>query len=64
MALPNPPKFVLEDFIATAQSATPPELHPFFESFKSLYTRKWVSFHSFGRETTEGFSNFLDYGIS
>jgi len=40
MALPNPPKLVLDDFIATALSATPPELHPFFESFKSLYTRK------------------------
>lgn len=42
MALPTPPKLVLDDFIATALSATPRELHPYFESFKSLYTRKWV----------------------
>ena len=44
MSLPQPPKLVLDDFIATALSATPPELHPFFESFRSLYTRKCVFF--------------------
>jgi hypothetical protein len=27
---------VLEDFIAAALSAKPPELHPFIESFRSL----------------------------
>jgi hypothetical protein len=42
MSLPQPPKLVLDDFIATALSATPPELHPFFDSFRSLYTRKCV----------------------
>ncbi|KAF8200203.1 hypothetical protein BJ912DRAFT_898190 [Pholiota molesta] len=40
MALQTPPKLVLDQFIATALSATPPELHPFFESFRTLYTRK------------------------
>ncbi|KAF8963313.1 hypothetical protein BDZ97DRAFT_1043520 [Flammula alnicola] len=40
MSLPTPPKLVLDDFIATALSATPAELHPFFESFRTLYTRK------------------------
>ncbi|KIM37823.1 hypothetical protein M413DRAFT_448324 [Hebeloma cylindrosporum] len=40
MALPTPPKLVLDDFIATALSSTPRELHAYFESFKSLYTRK------------------------
>ncbi|KAF9484756.1 hypothetical protein BDN70DRAFT_824894 [Pholiota conissans] len=40
MAIPTPPKLVLDEFIATALSATPAELHPYFESFKSLYTRK------------------------
>ncbi|KDR77986.1 hypothetical protein GALMADRAFT_224393 [Galerina marginata CBS 339.88] len=40
MALPTPPKLVLDEFIATALSATPAELHPFFEDFKKLYTRK------------------------
>ena len=42
MSLPQPPKLVLDDFINTALGATPPELHPFFESFRSLYTRKSV----------------------
>jgi hypothetical protein len=45
MSLPQPSKLVLDDFIATALSATPPELHPFFESFRSLYTRKCVFFN-------------------
>ncbi|PPQ77177.1 hypothetical protein CVT24_009880 [Panaeolus cyanescens] len=40
MAQTQPPKLVLDEFIGTALSATPAELHPFFESFKSLYTRK------------------------
>jgi hypothetical protein len=35
-----PPRLVLDDFIAKALSSTPPDLHPFFEAFKSLYTRK------------------------
>jgi len=44
MTLPTPPKLVLDEFIATALSATPRELHPYFESFKTLYSRKWVCF--------------------
>ncbi|PFH49278.1 hypothetical protein AMATHDRAFT_63479 [Amanita thiersii Skay4041] len=36
----RPPKLVLDEFINTAFAATPPELHPFFESFQTLYTRK------------------------
>ena len=42
MALPTPPKLILDNFISTALAATPAVLHPFFESFKSLYTRKCV----------------------
>ncbi|KAF9016310.1 hypothetical protein BDZ89DRAFT_1022829 [Hymenopellis radicata] len=34
------PKFVLDEFIAAALSGTPAGLHPFFESFRTLYTRK------------------------
>ncbi|KAE9392748.1 hypothetical protein BT96DRAFT_830219 [Gymnopus androsaceus JB14] len=34
------PKLVLDDFIATALSSTPQDLHPFFESFRTLHTRK------------------------
>jgi len=36
----KPQKLVLDEFINTALAATPPELHPFFESFRTLYTRK------------------------
>lgn len=44
---PTPaPKLVLDEFIGTALSATPSELHPFFESFKTLHTRKLVIFVS------------------
>jgi len=34
------PKFVLDEFIGTALSSTPQDLHPFFESFRTLHTRK------------------------
>jgi hypothetical protein len=35
-----PSKFVLDDFIARAVSGTPQELHPFFDKFRDLYTKK------------------------
>ncbi|RDB18179.1 putative 26S proteasome regulatory subunit rpn9 [Hypsizygus marmoreus] len=37
---PKPPKLVLDEFVATALSGTPAELHPYFESFRTLHTRK------------------------
>lgn len=40
----KPPKLDLDQFIGTAISATPAELHPYFESFRTLHTRKWVTF--------------------
>jgi len=39
----KPPKLVLDEFIATGLSATPPPLHRYFEAFRDLYTRKYVS---------------------
>ncbi|KAF8073469.1 hypothetical protein FPV67DRAFT_1410368 [Lyophyllum atratum] len=36
----KPPRLVIDEFIATALSATPPSLHPYFEAFRNLYTRK------------------------
>ncbi|XP_006455647.1 hypothetical protein AGABI2DRAFT_210106 [Agaricus bisporus var. bisporus H97] len=36
----SPPKLVLDEFISLAVTNTPTELHPFFESFKTLYTKK------------------------
>jgi 26S proteasome regulatory subunit N9 len=38
--LPKPPKLDLDEFIATALSATPAELHSYFQSFSDLHTRK------------------------
>ncbi|KAI5993264.1 hypothetical protein EDD15DRAFT_2267270 [Pisolithus albus] len=35
-----PPRLVLDEFITKALTSTPPELHPFFEAFGTLYTRK------------------------
>lgn len=40
MAASQPPKLVLDEFIGTALSATPTELHPYFEAFRNLYSRK------------------------
>ncbi|KAJ7579663.1 hypothetical protein C8J56DRAFT_280613 [Mycena floridula] len=37
---PSHPKLVLDEFIAEALSGTPPELHRFFESFRTMHTRK------------------------
>jgi len=37
---PKPPKLDLDEFISTAISATPLQLHPYFESFRTLHTRK------------------------
>ncbi|KAI6030191.1 hypothetical protein EDC04DRAFT_102895 [Pisolithus marmoratus] len=35
-----PPKLVLDEFVNKALTSTPSELHPFFEAFRNLYTRK------------------------
>ncbi|KAF7295172.1 Saccharopine dehydrogenase [Mycena indigotica] len=37
---PKPYKLNLDEFIATATSATPSELHPFFDDFRVLYNKK------------------------
>jgi len=37
---PKPPKLNLDEFISTALSATPAELHPFLGSFQTLYNRR------------------------
>ncbi|EIN05732.1 PCI-domain-containing protein [Punctularia strigosozonata HHB-11173 SS5] len=37
---PKPPKLDIDQFFATALSATPAELHPYFESFRTLHQRK------------------------
>ncbi|CAL1697609.1 unnamed protein product [Somion occarium] len=41
MAIDHPtPKLDVETYLTTALSATPAELHPFFEAFQDLYKRK------------------------
>lgn len=37
---PTGPKLDVDEYLTTALSATPAELHPFFTSFQELYTRK------------------------
>ncbi|KAJ7074388.1 hypothetical protein C8F01DRAFT_1100341 [Mycena amicta] len=37
---PKPYKLNLDEFIATANSTTPQELHPFFDNFRVLYNKK------------------------
>ena len=41
------PKIDVDEFLALAISETPQELHSFFESFRTLYSRKYVSEHAF-----------------
>jgi hypothetical protein len=38
----KPPKLVLDEFINTALTVTPQELHPYFEEFRKFYVRKCV----------------------
>lgn len=37
---PRPPKLDVEEYLTTAISSTPSDLHPFFEAFQNLYSRK------------------------
>ena len=39
---PKPPKLNIDEYLTTALAATPAELHPFFESFRTLHERKCV----------------------
>ncbi len=41
MAVDNP-KIDVDEFLTLAVSETPQELHPFFESFRTLHSRKYV----------------------
>ena len=40
---PKQPKLDVDQYLSTAISATPADLHPYFESFQDLYSRKYVS---------------------
>ena len=42
MAVDKPAKIDVDEFLTLAISETPQELHPFFESFQTLYSRKYV----------------------
>lgn len=40
MAENRPVKIDVEQYLSAALSGTPQELHPFFESFRTLYQRR------------------------
>ncbi|THH04133.1 hypothetical protein EW145_g5747 [Phellinidium pouzarii] len=40
MAVDRPPKLDVDEYLTTALSAAPQELHPFFEPFRTLHQRK------------------------
>lgn len=40
---PKQPKLDVDQYLSTAISATPADLHPYFESFQNLYSRKYVT---------------------
>ena len=42
MTVDKTPKLDVDEFLALAISETPQELHPYFETFRSLYSRKYV----------------------
>jgi len=55
---PKAPKLDIEEFTITAFSATPPDLHPFFDSFRNLYNRRlW-------HQLTVKLFEFLDHPLS
>ena len=39
---PAAPKLDVDEYLTSALSATPAELHPFFSAFKDLHSRKYV----------------------
>ncbi|KAI0246668.1 hypothetical protein BJV78DRAFT_1252599 [Lactifluus subvellereus] len=54
----KPPKLDVEEYLTTAISATPSDLHPFFESFQNLYSRKlW-------HQLTQKVDEFFDYPLA
>ncbi|KAI0053498.1 hypothetical protein FA95DRAFT_1481942 [Auriscalpium vulgare] len=55
---PKPPKLDVEEYLTTAIAATPPELHPFFESFGTLHSRKlW-------HQLTQKLDAFFDHPLA
>lgn len=58
---PKAPKLDVEEYLTTALSATPPELHSFFESFRTLHSRKYVDTIDFEESQL---TRDIDYGIS
>ncbi|KAI9435847.1 hypothetical protein H4582DRAFT_1817338 [Lactarius indigo] len=54
----KPPKLNVDEYLTTAVSATPSDLHPFFESFQSLYSRKlW-------HQLTQKVDEFFDHPLA
>ena len=62
---PAPPKLDVDVYLSQALAATPAELHPFFQSFKDLHSRKYVR-SDFQTISIRGFSsgNFNSYVVN
>ena len=43
---PKQPKLDVDQYLSTAISATPADLHPYFESFQDLYSRRCVMIYT------------------
>ncbi|KAI0297985.1 hypothetical protein BC826DRAFT_1000114 [Russula brevipes] len=55
---PRPAKLNVEEYLTTAISATPSDLHPFFEAFQNLHSRKlW-------HQLTQKVDEFFDYPLA
>lgn len=57
------PKIDIDEFLTLAISETPQELHAFFESFRTLYSRKYVN-QSYSPLGKRMLIMSEDYGIS
>ncbi|KIK58828.1 hypothetical protein GYMLUDRAFT_45121 [Collybiopsis luxurians FD-317 M1] len=54
----QPPKLVLDEFISQMLSSTPAELHPLFDSFRTLHTKKlW-------HQLTQKLFEFMEHSLS
>ncbi|KAI0270670.1 hypothetical protein BC834DRAFT_1011448 [Gloeopeniophorella convolvens] len=55
---PKPPKLNVEEYLTTAVSATPADLHPYFEAFQDLHSRKlW-------HQLTQKVDEFFDHPLA
>lgn len=59
---PKAPKIDIDEYLTLALSGTPADLHPYFESFRNLYSRKCVAVPDTRVQAAD--IHHIDYGIS